>query len=207
MKLVTGDHYGMPTRVVEVRSRASRPGELLKYLTTPPLDYDPSRKTERIRGTVTAKVSPPPGMKIAWFTATGQFRTHQQANAVKTKNQMSYSTDELGSFTPLYAADVPTYTNHWHYNAAREVVLDTPARSLFVRYTGDPALNNFAIYAHCLPDRAQVQPPLEVTHTWREDGAPKRAQVTLDKAGGYEVMVDAQPENESVEIAVRSLAR
>ena len=120
---------------------------------------------------------------------------------------MSYSTDELGSFRPLYAADVPTYTNHWHYNAAREVVLDAPADSLLVRYTGDPALNNFAIYAHCLSDSPQVQPPLEVTHTWLEDGESKRAEVTLDKAGGYEVMVEGQPENESIEIAVSSLAR
>ena len=32
MRLVTGDHYGLPTRVVEVRSRASSREELEKYL-------------------------------------------------------------------------------------------------------------------------------------------------------------------------------
>ena len=42
MRLVTGDHYGLSTRVVEVRSRASDPEELRKYLVAPPEDYDPA---------------------------------------------------------------------------------------------------------------------------------------------------------------------
>ncbi len=205
MTLVTGDHYGKQTRVVEVRSRASHPEQLLKYLVTPPRDYDPSRKSARIHGAVTVKVNPPPGTKIAWFTATGQFRTHQRDAAGKTNNQMAYAVNEPADFHVIYQADVPTYTQHWNYNAAREVVLDTPAKSLFVRYTGDPALNNFAIYAHCLPDRPQVTPPLAVTHTWLEDGKQKQVRKTLDEDGTYEVIVPGLPANVSIELAVKSL--
>ena len=42
MRLVTGDHYGLPTRVMEVRSNAGSPEELQKYLVAPPEDYDPA---------------------------------------------------------------------------------------------------------------------------------------------------------------------
>ena len=63
---------------------------------------------------------------------------------------MEYAAGDAEEFQTIYLAEVPTYTQHWHYNAAREVVLDTPADSLKVRCTGDPALNNFAIYAHCI---------------------------------------------------------
>ena len=41
---------------------------------------------------------------------------------------------------------VPTDMEHWHYNAAREVRLPVPTERLFVRYYGDPAVNNFRIY-------------------------------------------------------------
>jgi hypothetical protein len=206
LRLVTGDHYQMPTRVVEVRSRASRAEELLKYLVAPPEDYDPGRKTERIRGTVIARVPAPPGTRIAWFTATGQFRTHQQAQAVKTRNQVEFAVESPDRFESLYEADVPTYTNHWHYNVAREHVLAQPARTLFIRYTGDPALNNFAVYAHCLDQPPPESLPLQVVHTWTEQGAVKQAHRTLDSDGRYEVDVGNQPTNVSIELFVKSLA-
>ncbi len=207
MRLVTGDHYGLSTRVVEVRSRASRPEELHKYLVTPPEDYDPVRTTARIRGTIIVKVAPPPGTRIAWFTATGQFVTHQQASATQTRNVMAYAVGDAGKFETIYAADVPTFTHHWHYNAASEVVLDAPADMLHVRYTGDPALNNFAIYAHCLSTRPCLTLPLEVTHCWTEEGVPKQSHVTLSQPGEYEVMVNGEPVNDSVEMAVSSVPR
>ena len=205
MRLVTGDHYGLPTRVVEVRSRASSREELEKYLVAAPEDYDPARTTARIRGTITVQVTPPPGTRIAWFAATGQFVTHQRASAAQTRNRMEYAVGDAGRFETIYVAEVPTYTQHWHYNAAREVVLDAPADVLYVRYTGDPALNNFAIYAHCLSTRPCLTLPLEVTHCWTEDGVPKQSHVTLSQPGGYEVMVSGEPVNDSVEMAVFSV--
>ena len=74
----TGDHYGLKTRVLEIRSEAGKPEETLKYLVSPPADYDPQRKTDRIHGLALVKVEPPPGTKIAWFTAEGAFATHQR---------------------------------------------------------------------------------------------------------------------------------
>lgn len=207
MKLVAGDHYGLPTRVVEVRSRASRREELLKYLLEPPADYDPGRRTERIRGSVTVRVDPPPGTRIAWFTATGQFRTHQRQQAVRTNNRIAYAANQPEQFQVIYEAEVPTYTNHWHYNAGREVRLERPIDSLFVRYTGDPALNNFAVYAHCLPERPPARPPVVVTHRWREGGEARAFRQLLKEPATYVVTVESAPVNESIELAVPSVVR
>ena len=87
---------------------------------------------------------------------------------------MAYAVGDAGKFETIYAADVPTFTHHWHYNAASEVVLDAPADvSLRLRRYGRSALNNFAIYAHCLSTRPCLTLPLEVTHCWTEEGVPK----------------------------------
>ncbi len=210
MTLVTGDHYNLNSRVIEVRSRAGHPEQLVKYLVSPPEDYDPARKTDRIHGAVTVRVQPPPGTKIAWFTATGQFRTHQREAARETRNSMAYATaqgdatEPPSNFETIYQAKVPSYTDHWHYNATREVRLNQPAELLFVHYVGDPALNNFAVYAHCLPDVAPTQAPVEITHTWSEQGQLKRHQVTLSESGDYEITVRDVPTNQSVEMAVAS---
>lgn len=204
MTLVTGDHYGLDTQIMEVRSRAGRPGQLLKYLVAPPKDYDPERKTARIRGSVTVQVKAPPRTKIAWFTATGQFKTYQRKRAAETRNHMAYTTDRNEEFKTVYEADVPSYTNHWHYNAAREVMLEEPSDQLFVRYTGNPALNNFAIYAHCLPDHSPVRPPLEVTHQWTENGQQKQARATLQEDRSYKIETHGEPVNQSVRLFVKS---
>lgn len=198
----TGDHYGLNTRVVEVRSRANRPDELLKYLVAPPTDYDPGRTTERIHGDATAVVQAPADTRIAWFTATAQFRTHFQQAATKNQNTIAYSIDEGRHFETIYESDVPTYVNHWHYNAAREVRLDEPVERLLVRYHGDPALNNFAIYAHCIADATMPLSPLHVTHVWEEDGERKSELRILPGPGAYEIEAAVRPRNVSVEMAV-----
>jgi len=200
----TGDHYGLKTRVREIRSDASRPEGLLKYCAAPPADYDPSRKTARIRGPVVVKVEAPPGATIAWFSAQGSFRTHQGEAARNTKNTMAYAVDEPTDLRDIYRADMPADVQHWHTNACREVRLDRPAERVFVRYDGDPALNNFHIYAHCLDDGHPSARPVTITHTWLEGDNRKRHTVTLEKPGPYEVTADGDPECESVEIAVPS---
>ncbi len=43
MEYRTGDHYGLKTRVSEIRSEAGDPGETLKYLASRPADYDPAQ--------------------------------------------------------------------------------------------------------------------------------------------------------------------
>ncbi len=205
MRLVTGDHHGQPTRVMEIRSRASHPDQLLKYLVAPPANYDPTRQTARIQGDFTARISAPPGTRIAWFTATGQFRTHQQQQAAKTDNQMAYAVDAPQDFQSIYQSDVPSYTNHWHYNTAHEVELAEPTQSLYVRYHGDPAVNNFAVYAHCLSDRPYRQLPVTITHRWSEGDQQKSHTSTLVQDASYTVHVGQEPVNESIQLAVSSV--
>ena len=200
----TGDHYGLKTRVLEIRSEAGKPEETLKYLVSPPADYDPQRKTDRIHGLAVVKVEPPPGTKIAWFTAEGAFATHQREAARKTRNTMTYAVDEPRDFREIYRADVPTDTSHWHCNAHREIRLSKPAEAVYVGYVGDPALNNFHIYAHCLDDGRSSAQGVTITHAWREPSGPKRQTVTLKQPGPYEITTDGEPVCESIEIAVPS---
>jgi hypothetical protein len=205
MEYRTGDHYGLPTRVREIHSQASRPETLLEHLVDPPADYDAQRQTARIRGTVTVKVEPPPGTRIAWFTAAASFRTHLHQAARNNKNSIAFALDPDGEFTEIYRADVPLDTEHWHYNASREVRLDEPARAVYVRYVGDPALNNVQVYAHCLDDFRRSDSPVTITHAWTENGQAKTKTVTLSEAGRYDVTAGAEPRNEWIEIAVPSM--
>src|SRR5262249_42574886 len=153
MEYRTGDHHGLPTRVVEVRTNGSDRDDFLKYLSEKPKDFDPSRKTARARGPFVVKVPAPPGCKIAWLSAGGNFMTHQHEGAKKTSNTIAVALDEPKDFRTVYRADVPADQDHWHYNVDREVKLDRPARVVYLRYVGDPGVNNLRIYAHCIEDR------------------------------------------------------
>jgi hypothetical protein len=86
----------------------------------------------------------------------------------------------------------------------REVRLAEPARVVYLRYVGDPGVNNLRIYAHCLDDRPRPSPVVVITHTWTETGVRKTKTVTLTKPGSYEVITEDDPVDESVEIAVPS---
>ena len=204
MEYRTGDHYGLNTRVVEIRSEANRPEELLKYLVEPPADYDPQGKTARIRGAVVVAVERPPGAKIAWFSAEGSFATHQQQAAKDTRNTIAYAVDAPRDFREIYRAQIPTNAEHWHCNAHREIRLDDPAQRVYLRYVGDPALNNFHVYAHCVDDNRPSATPVTITHVWREPNGPKTQTVTLTRPGPYEIVAEDEPECESIEIRVPS---
>jgi hypothetical protein len=204
MEYRTGDHYGLPSRLVEIRSNASDPKEFLKYLLQPPEDYDPARQTSRVHGPVVAMVEAPPGAKIAWFSAGAAFRTHQHAAARNTRNSMAYAAGRPRDFQEIYRAAVPTDNDHWHYNADREVRLEVPAGRVYVRYLGDPALNNIRIYAHCIEDRPPRAGPLRIRHGWTEKGTPKAKSILLDKPGSYTITCEEDPQDEFLELAVPS---
>jgi len=202
MEYRTGDDFGLKTRVIELKSQSSDPKKLLKFLTEPPKDYDPKRRTARVRGPMTVKVTAPPGARIAWLAAGGSFATHQLAAAAKTRNTIAYAVDKPEGFQQVYQANVPTDTQHWHNNAVPIVKLKRPAETVFVRYVGDPAVNNFDIYAHCLDDGRPSVAPVTITHVWSEDGVSKKKTVSLRRPGPYRVDTDADPVNESIEVAV-----
>jgi hypothetical protein len=205
MRYVTGDHYGLATRVVEIRTNGSDREDFLKYLAEPPADFDPARKTARAVGRLVAKVHAPPGTGIAWFSGGGSFQAHQDDHAPKTRNTMAYAVDEPQSFRRFYKAEVPAGQSHWHYNADVEVKLARPARTVYVEYVGDPAVNNLRIYAHCLEDRPRPATPVVITHRWTERGTArsKVVQVPGDQ-GAYEVVAEDDPEDVSIELSVPS---
>jgi lysophospholipase L1-like esterase len=204
MRYVRGDHYGLPSRVVEVRPNAGDPGEFLKHLVEPPADYDPARGTSRVRGALTAKVQAPPGARIAWFSAGASFATYQGKAARNTRNTIAYAVEEAKDFEEIYRAEIPTDQAHWHYNVDREVRLDEPATTVYVRYVGDPALNNIRIYAHCVDDDRPTGQPVVITHVWGEDGARKSSTVSLDKPSSYVIEAASDTVDESVELSVPS---
>jgi hypothetical protein len=200
----TNDHHGLASRAVAVCSDTSQPEELKKCVVAMPDDYDPERRTARIRGPVVARLDAPPGTKIAWFTAEGSFRTHQREAARETRNTIAYAAGAPEEFEEIYRADVPADMEHWHYNAAREVQLERPAGKLFVRYLGDPAVNNFRIYAHCVDDDPRPPSPVAITHTWRDREGRKQRRFALDAPGAYTIEAGREPVDESIEIAVPS---
>jgi hypothetical protein len=203
MRYVTGDHHGLEGHVVEIRTNGSDREDFLKHLVEPPKDFDPARTTSRARGPFVAKISAPPGMKIAWFSGGGNFTAHQGEAAPKTKNTMEWAAEEPAGFKEFYRAELPAGQNHWHYNADVEVKLDAPAKTLFLRYVGDPGVNNLRIFAHCVEDAPPAPSSVRITHAWREKGVLKTKVVDLKKPGPYEVTTDDDPVDESIEITVR----
>ena len=200
----TGDHHGLKTRVTEISSNGA---DMLKYLQNRPGDFDATRQTSRAKGEFTVKLEAPPNHKIAWFSAGGSFRTEQQADAGKTRNAMAYAVDAPSNFTTFYQAAVPADQEHWHYNADREVRLSTPARTVYIRYVGDPAVNNIRIYTHSVPDRPLASAPVTITHVWSENGATKTRTVTMTGPGAYNVDTGAEPIDRSIDISIASVMR
>jgi hypothetical protein len=214
MEYRTGDHYGRKTRVLEIRSEAGKPEETLKYLVARPADYDPARKTDRIHGPAVVRAEAPPGTKIAWLVIEGSFATHQGPAARNTRNSMAYAVDRgagggpaAEDFREIFRADMPADVSHWHTNAHREIRLERPAERVFVRYVGDPALNNFHIFAHCLDDGRVSAQPVAITHRWHERGGPRTQTVTLRQPGPYEITAGDEPVCDSIELAVPSDGR
>jgi hypothetical protein len=204
MRYVTGDHYGLDTQVVEIRTNGSDRADFFKHLAAPPPDFDPARITSRARGEFIAQVAAPPGMKIAWFSGGGNFTALQGDAAPRTANAMAWSTDRAGAYTEFYRAAVPAGQSHWHYNADVEVKLPAPAKTVFIRYTGDPGVNNLRIYAHCLADAPRPRSPVVITHAWREGSQLKTKTVRLEQPGPYEITAEDDPVDEYIEMTVPS---
>ncbi|HYF48091.1 MAG TPA: hypothetical protein VEJ63_01700 [Planctomycetota bacterium] len=207
MQYVTGDHHGLASRVLEIRPNGADKEDFLKYCAEPPKDFDPKRVTARAIGPFTVKVAAPAGSKIAWFSGGGSFCAHQGGNAPKTANSMAYAVNEPKDFKQFYKADVPVGQSHWHYNADVEVKLEQPANTVYLQYVGDPGVNNLRIYAHYIDDTPPASAPMNITHTWTENGAEKSKTVTLEKSGPYEITTEADPVNVSIEMAIPSSAK
>lgn len=206
MRLVTGDHNGLKTRLLAITPDTFQPAEFLKHLHEAPKDFDPKRHTRRIAGPLTLKVQAPPKTKIAWLSAGASFATYVGASD-RTKNSIDYALGSPENFQNLYHAEVPPDQYHWHYNADRELKLPQPAETVYLRYSGDPAVNNIRVYAHCLDDQPRASQPLTVKHVWTENngGNTKQFQVTVPDGASYEVEAAGEPTDDSIEISLPSL--
>jgi hypothetical protein len=204
MRYVTGDHYGLDTRVMEIRTNGSDEQDFLKWCSEPPKDFKPDRKTARAVGKFVVKVPAMPHTKVAWFSGGGNFNALQGDAAPRTANAMAWAAEQPADFKRFYQAAVPAGQSHWHYNADVEVRLDQPAKVLYLEYTGNPGVNNLRIYAHCLPDAPPSPQAVTITHKWAEKGQAKAKAVTLDKAGPYEIVCDEDPTDVSIEMTVPS---
>ncbi len=204
MEFRTGDHYGLSTRVLEIRPNGSDPEDFFKYVSQRPRDYRPERTTSRIRGEFVTRVPAPPHTRIVWFSAGGSFRTYLHGDAQRTGNAMAYAVDEPIDFKSLYRANVPTDTEHWHYNADAEVKLRKPARLVYVRYFGEPAVNNVRIYAHCIEEEERPSSPVTIKHAWSEGGLSRTRTIRMEKAGRYEIVTGSELVDEYIELSVPS---
>jgi hypothetical protein len=78
---------------------------------------------------------------------------------------------------------------------------------VYVRYVGDPGVNNLRIYAHCVEDKASAATPVVIKQVWTEKGERHSDVQRLTKPGSYEIICDTEPVNESIELSVPSDVR
>ena len=88
-----------------------------------------------------------------------------------------------------------------------EVKLDTPARTAYLKYVGNPGVNFFRIYAHCLRNKPCSSSSVSITHAWKEKGELRKKTVRLEGPGSYEVIAEEDPDDVYVEISVPSGTR
>ncbi|MEM7259430.1 MAG: hypothetical protein AAF404_18805, partial [Pseudomonadota bacterium] len=203
MEYRTGDHFGLPTRVVEVRPDTADQSDFFNHLVLEPQDYQPQSTTERIRSPFVMVAQAPPATKIAWFNAGGSFASYQLANAAFTEYSMAYAVDLPFSYTDIYSASMPQDMQHWHSNAHREIRLTEPADAIYLRYQGVPAVNTAQVYMHVLDDDQRSNSTVNITHQWLEDNTLRSYRTTSDN-GVYYVDTGADPVNVSVVLSVGS---
>ena len=179
------------------------PEDLKKYVVRMPEDYDVQRKSARIRGDVVLTLEAPAGTEIDWFSAGACFRTDQNEAAKNTDNRIAFAVDKPAHFTEVYRADIPTWVNHWRYQWDEDVRLNEPAKTVFVKYTGKPAVNVLRATVHLQPDKPP-QKALRITHGYQVNDRLIEKTVEMQGPDDYTVDVAGEPENTFIRMAVPS---
>lgn len=200
-----GDRYGRPTLPMFITPNAADPEDLRRYVLEMPRDYDPERRTARIRGEVIAKLEAPPGMLIEWLTVGACFNTHQKEGAHNIDNRIAYAAGKPESFVEIYRSRIPTWVNHWRYQWDQDVRLEAPAKVVFVKYTGNPGLNVIRATLHLKGPEAPAS-GLEITHGYKLNGVLAEQRVEMAKPGDYSVRLEGTPENAFIRMRVASVA-
>ncbi len=204
MQFRTNDHYGLPTRVVQIQPDTSSADDFYKHVVVAPTEFSPESSTSRIHGPFVVGVEAPPNTSIAWFSAGGSFESYQLGFAPFTSFTMEYAAGLPVGFTEIYSADMPDDMEHWHSNAQREVVLDEPADAIYLRYEGEPAVNNIRIFAHVTDNVEQDNSPVNIIHRWSENGELREFSTSSDQGNEYFIDVDNTPVHRSITMSVDS---
>jgi hypothetical protein len=141
----------------------------------------------------------PPGTKISWFSVGGTFTTHQQEGARNTDNRIAYATGEPKDFVEVYKASAPTWAQHWRYNYDTDVRLSKPAETVYVKYTGRPAVNVVRACLHVAP-AVEHDAAVRITHGYKIGDKMVEKPVEMKAAGDYTITCDGDVENVFIRI-------
>lgn len=203
-----GDRHGHSTTSKEIRLNLRDPAQLERHLVRLDGSYEPLRHLSKIEGEAVIKVNAKPRTQIRWLTAGGYFNTHHGPDADKNRNAIEWSTSgPEGPWTRLDAPDVPDWVRHWHYGIDGDIVLDDPAETVYLKYTGDPGLNQIWVYAHCEPLSANRVTPVHITHGFTIDGEITEVSHTFAEPTEYTITCPSQPENCFLRLSVDTTAR
>jgi len=198
-----GDRYGKATVPMFVAPNCADAEDLKKYVVQMPKAYNPKRISSRMRGDVILKLEAPEATLIDWLTAGAAFTTYQRGAARNTANRIAYAVGKPENFKEIYKADNPTWINHWRYQWDQDVRLEKPAKVVYVRYTGKPAVNVIRATLHLTP-KVETQKAVQITHGYKVGGKLVEKLVKMDEPGDYTVKVDGKPENVFIKMAVPS---
>ncbi len=199
----TGDRYNMMTEPILITPNTADPEDLKKYVTAMPSDYDPTRHTSRIQGDIILHLKASANKKIAWFSAGATFRTHQGEGAKQTDNRIAYAIGQPENFQEIYKSSIPEWTNHWRCNWDTDVRLDTPASDVYVKFTGNPAVNVIRACMHVYPTNPTKQ-HLSITHGFTMESRLHTQTIELDQPQNYTIECNSEPENVFIKMAVPS---
>ena len=200
-----GDRHGYPSTVREVRLNLRDPAELARHAVSLSADYQPLRDSAKLKGEVVLKIDSKPNTVIKWFTAGGYFNTFTGKKAAKTANAIYYSTaGPTGPWNLAVKAKVPDWAAHWHYGMDEDVVLPNAVAAVWLKYAGDPGVNQIWVYAHCLPRALPDAATLRVTQAYTINGEPVERTFEFTGKQEYDIDCPGAVENSFIRFALPS---
>ncbi len=206
MEFQATDKYGLNTWTVPITPNCNDLAELKPWLYGS-YDYDPQRRRDRFHGPVTVKLQAPEGSRIEWLHISAGLWCDYGKKPVKSGDRFLVAPDEPKDFEPVWQAEVPDWIDHWYFRGQKEVKLDRPAGTVYVRIEPTYGLLNMAIYLHVSrPDAGAVAgSPMTVTHRFKIGLTEKTVTNELPRPGPYTVTCDADPEDLSITFAAPSV--
>ena len=160
MRLVTGDHYGLPTRVLAVCPSAADREEFLKCLVEPPRDYDPAGAPAACMVPSSPKLKPRPARRSRGSRPAAASRL-TWAPRNNTRNAIAYAVERIRqAFREIYRAERALRPKSLALQCgSRSQARQTGPHAFWCATPGDPAVNNLRLFAHCVEDRPRGQSP------------------------------------------------